>query len=186
MYKILKSKKAVSSDDFIPLMFAMFVFVLAFVFLIISSSMSQNTKAEDISAIQENIEGTDVLLSYLRTPVDAKNNIADLIILSHSNDNYENLITATKNNKLITSYESVTGKYHESWLLKIGYSDKIVEIRGEMYESFLTKAKKVVLTIFTDSVSHFDDYELVAQTTIPSADPNNPITLKLIKVKYKA
>ena len=70
MYKLLKSKKAIGVDDFIPLMFTLAIFIIILIFASFSQSSSERAINEDISFTKETIEATDNLLNFLQMPIE--------------------------------------------------------------------------------------------------------------------
>ena len=124
MYKLLKSKKAIGVDDFIPLMFTLAIFIIILIFASFSQSSSERAINEDISFTKETIEATDNLLNFLQMPIENFDinfqkadksiilkdiTISDLIVLSYKEDNYEYLEEKSKEffDPIINSEESI-------------------------------------------------------------------------------
>lgn len=133
MYKLLKSRKGIGIDDFLPLMFALAVFILVLFFFMIGSSSDKKAMASESSGLKQNIYDQDNLLTLLQSPVNNFDvnlmvpekpiilkdiTVADLIILSYSNDDYKELEKAA-DSFLGPVYTDPGQDFWQTWKLKI-------------------------------------------------------------------
>jgi hypothetical protein len=153
MHKIFNSRKAVAVDDFIPILLTMLFFVFAMLFLFVGSCSRENTKTETVNLEVETIQATDYLLNYLQNSVDENKTMADLIITSEINKDYDKLERLTKD-----YFNTVYADLSFSWTLIINNQEILSDDLG----------------IFTR--------ELVAETTLPLPN-NEIIEIKLYHLK---
>jgi hypothetical protein len=112
MDKLLKSRKAVGFDDFLPLVIAVFIFLMVFLFVGFAINNSEKAKINSVEEIKDKIMMTDALINYLRADVQDYNlKIADLIYLAEDDKKYLPLLISTTEQYFSSLPENYFSKY---------------------------------------------------------------------------
>jgi len=171
MYKLLNSKKAVAIDDFIPLMFAVFIFLFAIAFLFISNSVDKKDNSNDILSTQEEIKATDNLLNFLQLPYTQDSTNSDLVIAAITSSTADSQEFTDLKKAIADFFDPLYSAEKTSWKLDIRLipgndlmtPSNILEVEGNTY---------LIASEF------FSKIELKAKAILPV--PNNrPVELRL-------
>jgi len=147
MYRLFKAKKGVAVDDFFSLLFVVIVFVIFILVFAVFNTNKDNEAKKSIEEKIDKIDGNYNLLQFLRTPIDDKDNVADLVVESYLNDDFDEF-RDTADNFFNDIYEP------NWWKLQLDFPDGTTKSFGG-YGAFSTPQHTCVNRV------------LIAKTDIP-------------------
>lgn len=155
MSKLINSKKAIGIDDFIPLIFAVLVFLFAVIFLFASDKSDKEDQKEDIQSIQEEIYAADNLMNFLQLSYNEDLTNADLAIAAVASLSAESKEYKDFEQKAKDFFDPLYSVNEDMWKLYINQipSDALMapspifEIKGSTYslsKSAVQKARSIL------------------------------------------
>ena len=125
MNKLMKNKKGIAVDDFIPLMLTIIAFVIALMFFVFDNSAKADSIINSVDFTKEEITANDYLTTFLST----KSNL-NILTEAYLSDDYNLFEERAK-----AFFDPIYSDAGNSWKLVINSEKNTFQINGKGYSS---------------------------------------------------